>query len=70
MELQCKKKEGYALSYSKAKNDDFLEDYEPKEIKRVIKKRGKAGKRQGEQLNIVDFLANTYYSHVEWQIMF
>ena len=49
MELQCKKKEGYALSYGKAKNDDFLEDYEPKEIKRVIKKRGKAGKRQGEQ---------------------
>ena len=57
MELQCKKKEGYALSYSKAKNDDFLEDYEPKEIKRVIKKRGKAGKRQGEQLNIVYFFS-------------
>ena len=58
MELQCKKKEGYALSYthSKAKNDDFLEDYEPKKIKRVIKKRGMAGKRQSEQKNnVVDF---------------
>ena len=30
MDLQCKKEKVYALSYSKSKNDDFIEDYEPK----------------------------------------
>ena len=43
------KREGYALSYSKAKNDDFLEDVEPEEIKRVVKKKpGSYGKRMGK----------------------
>ena len=49
MELKCTKKEGYALAYSKAKNDEFLEYHEPKEVKRIIKKKGQADKRRGEQ---------------------
>ncbi|XP_019855060.1 PREDICTED: E3 ubiquitin-protein ligase MYCBP2-like isoform X1 [Amphimedon queenslandica] len=46
MELKCTKKEGYALAYSKAKNDEFLEYHEPKEVKRTIKKKGKVDKRK------------------------
>lgn len=43
------KSEGYALSYNKLKGDLFLEETDPEEVKRVVKKRGGQNRRKGKR---------------------
>ena len=47
VQFKCTKPEGYALAHSKAKNETFLEDKEPEEIKHVISSSKSYGKRRG-----------------------
>ena len=46
-QFNCTKREGYALAFSKAKNDILLDEIEPEEIKHVVKKPQYYGQRKG-----------------------